>query len=145
MRRIFNVNVNHNQINFALLILRVVVGGFMLVHGYSKLQTLIGGGTIQFADPLGVGVIPSLILAVFAEFFCSILLILGLGTRLAVLPLMVTMIVAVFIIHASDGFQKQELGALFLAVYFVLFIAGSGKFSMDQLISSRLNKRYRRR
>lgn len=145
MRRIFNVNLNHSLINVGLLILRITIGCFMLVHGLPKLHTLIGGGTIQFADPIGLGVIPSLILAVFAEVICSILLILGFGTRLAVIPLMVTMLVAIFIIHVPDGFQKQEAPAHYLLVYFFLFLSGSGKYSIDNLISNRLNKRYRRR
>lgn len=145
MRRIFNVNLNYGLINLALLVLRIAIGCMMLVHGLPKLHTLMGEGPIQFADPIGAGVIPSLILAVFAEVFCSILVILGFGTRLAVIPLMVTMLVAIFLIHVPDGFQKQEVPGLYLLVYFFLFLAGSGKFSVDNLVSNRLNKRYRRR
>ncbi|MDB5019950.1 MAG: DoxX family protein [Pedobacter sp.] len=131
--------------NVALLILRVVIGCFMLVHGLPKLHTLVDGGTIKFGDPIGVGVIPSLILAVFAEVICSILLIVGFGTRLAVLPLMTTMLVAIFVVHAPDGFDKKELAAHFLLVYFFLLLSGSGKYSVDYLISTRLNRRRRRR
>jgi putative oxidoreductase len=145
MRRIFNTNINHTSLNFGLLVLRIVIGCFMLVHGYPKLQTLSAGGDIQFADPIGVGVILSLVMAVFAEVFCSVLVILGLGTRLAVIPLMITMLVAIFIIHVPDGFQKQELPAHFLLVYFFLLLSGSGKYSLDYFISTRLNRRHRRR
>jgi len=145
MRRIFNVNLNQGLMNFALLLLRVAIGCFMLVHGLPKLQNLVAGGTITFADPIGIGVIPSLVLAVLAEVFCSILLILGLATRLAVIPLMITMLVAIFIIHVPDGFQKQELPSHFLLVYFFLLLAGSGKYSLDYFVSSRVNRRYRRR
>jgi len=145
MRRIFNVNLNQGLMNFALLLLRIGIGCFMLAHGLPKLQTLVAGGTITFPDPIGVGVIPSLILAVFAEVFCSILVILGLATRLAVIPLMTTMLVAAFIIHAQDGFQKQELPLHFALVYFFLLLAGSGKYSLDYFVNSRVNRRYRRR
>ena len=145
MRRIFNVNLNQGLMNFALLLLRVAIGCFMLVNGLPKLQNLVAGGTITFADPIGIGVIPSLVLAVLAEVFCSILLILGLATRLAVIPLMITMLVAIFIIHVPDGFQKQELPSHFLLVYFFLLLAGSGKYSLDYFVSSRVNRRYRRR
>lgn len=131
--------------SFALLVLRIAIGCLMLVHGLPKLHTLVHGGTIQFPDPLGVGVIPSLMFSVFSEVFCSILLILGFGTRLAVLPLAVTMLVAIFIIHVPDGFAKQELPAHYVLVYFFLLLSGSGKFSVDYLISNRLNKRHRRR
>jgi putative oxidoreductase len=145
MRRIFNINLNHASLNFGLLVLRIVIGCFMLVHGYPKLEKLMAGGEIQFADPIGVGVILSLILAIFAEVFCSVLVILGFGLRLAVIPLMVTMLVAIFIVHVPDGFQKQELPAHFLLVYFFLLLSGSGKYSVDYFISNRLNRRYRRR
>lgn len=145
MRRIFNTNINHATLNFGLLVLRIAIGGFMLAHGYPKLEKLMAGGDIQFADPIGVGVILSLIMAIFAEVFCSVLVVLGLGTRLAVIPLMVTMLVAIFIVHVPDGFQKQELPAHFLLVYFFLFLSGSGKYSLDHFISARLNRRHRRR
>jgi putative oxidoreductase len=145
MRRIFNINLNQSRMNVALLVLRIVIGCFMLVHGLPKLQTLVAGGQIQFADPIGIGQVPSLILAIFAEVFCSVFVIFGFATRLAVIPLITTMIVAVFIIHVPDGFQKQELPAHYLLVYFFLFLSGSGKYSIDYILSNRLNRRYRRR
>jgi putative oxidoreductase len=145
MRRIFNINLNQSRMNVALLVLRIVIGCFMLVHGLPKLQTLVAGGQIQFADPIGIGQVPSLILAIFAEVFCSVFVIFGCATRLAVIPLITTMIVAVFIIHVPDGFQKQELPAHYLMVYFFLFLSGSGKYSIDYILSNRLNRRYRRR
>jgi putative oxidoreductase len=145
MRRIFNINLNQSRMNVALLVLRIVIGCFMLVHGLPKLQTLVAGRQIQFADPIGIGQVPSLILAIFAEVFCSVFVIFGCATRLAVIPLITTMIVAVFIIHVPDGFQKQELPAHYLLVYFFLFLSGSGKYSIDYILSNRLNRRYRRR
>lgn len=145
MRRIFNTNFNHNTLNFALLILRIGLGVFMLTHGIGKLQQLIAGGEIKFADPIGIGELPSLILAVFAEVICSVSLILGLATRLAVIPLMVTMIIAVFIVHSADGFKVQELPAHYLLGYFVLLLSGAGKFSVDYFISKKLNRRSRLR
>jgi putative oxidoreductase len=75
-----------------------------------------------------------LILTVFAEFVCSILLIVGLGTRLALIPLIITMLVAVFIVHAPDGMDKKEHGLMYLLPYFALFLLGSGKFSLDAFL-----------
>ena len=49
-------------------------------HGWRKLLKFFGDDPITFADPIGLGAITSLILTVFAEFFCSILLMLGFGT-----------------------------------------------------------------
>ena len=123
---------NHNTFtSLGLLILRVGLGAMMLTHGYPKFQKLLEGN-FQFRDPIGLGVEASLILAVLAEFVCSILLILGLFSRYALIPLIVTMAVALFIVHASDPFGTQEKAALYLLSFVFLFITGPGKNSIDQ-------------
>lgn len=124
--------------DFVLLIVRIAVAAFMLTHGYPKLMKLLAGGEIQFADPFGLGMYFSLVLAVFAEFFCSILVGLGIGTRLAAIPLIVTMSVAAFIAHSSDPFGRKELALLYLVVFVFLLFTGSGKFSVDYFISKKL-------
>lgn len=143
MRRLFNTNFNNESMHFMLLIMRVAIGAFMLVHGYQKLQWILAGGELQFADPIGLGVPASLYLTVFAEFFCSILIILGLATRLATIPLIILMLVAVFIVHAPDGFDKKELGLHFLVVYLFLLVTGPGKYSIDRFINPGSGRRRR--
>ncbi|SDZ95403.1 putative oxidoreductase [Pedobacter hartonius] len=135
MNRIFNTNFNHRGLDIALLILRFGIAALMLTHGLPKLNTLLEGGDIQFADPIGIGAKASLALAVFAEVCCSFLLILGLATRLAVLPLMVTMLVALLAVHADDPIGKQEPALHYLLVYLVLLITGAGAISLDKIIS----------
>jgi putative oxidoreductase len=107
----------------------------MLTHGYPKLMKLLAGGEIRFADPFALGMTFSLVLTVFAEFFCSILIGFGFGTRLATIPLIITMLVAAFIAHGDDPFGKKEMALLYIVVYVFLLFAGSGKFSVDYLIS----------
>lgn len=135
MKKLFNTEINGKALDFALLLTRVVVAVFMLTHGYPKLMKLLAGGEIKFADPFGVGATISLILVVFAEFFCSILVGLGIISRLATIPLIVTMSVAAFVAHGADPFGKKELALLYLVIYIFLLFAGSGKFSVDYLIS----------
>jgi putative oxidoreductase len=72
-------------------------------------------------------------LAIFAEFFCSILLILGLFTRLACIALIITMVVIVSV-HDWDLFNKHELAPTFLVGYVAIFLMGPGKYSLDALI-----------
>lgn len=141
MKRLFNTNFNQEAVHFMLLVLRVSIASFMMVHGYQKLGSLAAGGEIQFGDPIGVGQTASLYLTVFAEFFCSLFLLFGFATRLATIPLIITMLVAVFIVHAPDGFDKKELGLHYLAAYVFLLVAGPGKYSIDQLISKSLYSR----
>lgn len=122
-------------VNIAMLLLRVTFGATMLLgHGLSKWGKLFAGGEIKFLDPFGIGATASLGLAVFAEVICSVLLMLGLLTRMALIPLIVTMSVALFMVHANDAFGTQEKSILYLAVYLVLFINGSGKYSFDGLL-----------
>lgn len=123
-----------------LLLLRVGVGSFMLTHGIPKFNQLMDGN-FEFGDPLGVGVHTSFILTVFAEFLCSVLIIVGLGTRVAAVFLSVTMMVAAFIAHGDDPFGKKELALLYLLIYLTLLVFGSGKFSLDRLMVKRDHRR----
>ncbi|WP_321347711.1 DoxX family protein [uncultured Draconibacterium sp.] len=134
MKKLFQTKLNNTSVDLSLLLLRLATGGFMLTHGIPKLQRLLAG-EMQFGDPLGLGPEVSLVLAVFAEVFCSILIVLGLGTRLAVIPSIVTMAVAAFIAHGADPFGRKELALLYLVGYIVLLLSGSGKISVDRIIS----------
>lgn len=118
--------------NLGLLLLRLAAGGMMAyAHGWGKLQRMLNG-EMGFADPIGIGEELSLILAVFAEFLCGLLVVLGLFTRAALIPLIITMVVAVFIVHADDPFSKQEFGLLYLVPYLTLFLTGPGAYSLDK-------------
>lgn len=134
---IFKSTINKNYNSIVLLLVRIVAGGLMLTHGIMKYKLLLGPGPVKFADPLGLGEGNTLVLAVIAELFCSILIIIGFATRLAVIPPMITMFVAIFVVHAHEGLEKQELPALYLLIYVLLLITGSGKYSLDKLIPRR--------
>ena len=119
--------------DLALLILRAGSGAMILTHGYPKLMRLIGDEPIKFMDLLGIGSTASLALATFAEFFCGTLLILGFKTRLATIPLMITMLTAAFVAHGADTFGRKELPLLYFIVFLFIMIFGAGKFSLDAL------------
>lgn len=137
MLKLLRTSYLPQHLNIVLLITRIAVGSFMLTHGIPKLMKFFSTGDITFSDPLGVGTIPSLMMAIFAEVFCSILVILGLGTRIAVIPLIITMLVAVLLVHASDPFGKKELGLMYLTIYMFLIVVGSGKYSLDEWLLRR--------
>lgn len=132
-------NSNSNPIfrDIILLIVRVFIGFSMLSHGFPKLQMLLEGGKIDFYDFLGLGPQISLILTVIAEFVCSILLILGLFTRVALGFLIFTMIIAAFVVHGADPFEKQEMALIYLSAYLLLMTFGAGRFSIDHMIEKR--------
>lgn len=88
---------------------------------------------ISLLDPLGIGVLPALLGAIFAEVVCSILVLIGLWTRLTVLPLIFTFIVVFFVVSGGAAFAQRELAYLYLAGWVVLFFTGAGRFSVDAL------------
>ncbi len=114
------------------MIFRLVFGLSMIIgHGWSKLMRLFGEGPIEFRDPIGLGPEVSLVLAVFAEVVCAALVAAGLYTRLATIPLIITMLVAWLLVHISDPFSNQEKAILYLAGFVMLLLAGPGRFSLD--------------
>lgn len=135
MKRIFQTGNGQVYLDFVLLVVRIAIAALMIRHGLPKLTKLMAGGEIQFANPLGLGATFSLILVVFSELFCSLLIAMGLGTRLAAIPLIITMLVIVFISHGDDPFARKELPLIYLLNYFVLLVMGSGRFSIDYLIT----------
>lgn len=116
--------------DLGLLILRLLSGSVLLTHGYPKFQKILQGD-LKFGNPLGLGEVPSLYLSTLAEFLCAILIIIGLYTRVALIPLMINMSVAFFIVHSADVFGIKELALLFLGMFIVLFLTGPGRYSVD--------------
>lgn len=120
------------SLDLSLLVLRIAAGGLMLLHGIPKLLHFAERAP-KFSDPLGISSPASLALTVFAEFFCSVLVILGLWTRIALIPLLITMGVVFFIVHGNDSLGERELPLFYLLAYTAIFLAGPGKYSADGL------------
>lgn len=139
MKRIFTTTPNPSAMHFWLLLFRIAAAAFLMTHGYQKLLSLLGEEEVQFIDFLGIGATASMTLAMLAEFICPIFIILGLGTRLAAIPPMITMVTAVLVAHATDPFQVKELALVYFLVFTTLMIFGSGRYSIDNLIESRRN------
>ena len=118
--------------DLGLLILRLTGAGLILTHGVPKLSRLFAEGPIEFGDPIGIGAGPSLFLAVFAEFLCAVLVLIGFKTRWASIPIIITMAVAAFIVHAADPFGNKEKALLFLGIFLAIFLLGPGKYSIDR-------------
>lgn len=129
---LFRFQTKNTAINISSLILRLGFGLMMMPHGFSKLERYEKIAP-NFLDFFGLGGPLSLGLAIFAEFFCAMFVALWLMTRLTIVPLNITMLVAAFIAHAGDPFGEKEHSLLFLTGYLVILILGPGKFSIDAL------------
>ena len=122
--------------DLGLLLLRLGMGGLLLTHGWPKVQKVLNGD-FQFADPLGLGAAPSLVLAASAEFLFATLVILGVKVRWTAIPPAITMAVAVFIAHAGDPIGKREKALLFLVGFVAVALLGSGRYALDSLLPRR--------
>lgn len=120
-----------------LLVLRVGMGALLLFgHGWPKVAHFAEWAP-NFANPIGVGPDVSLALVVLAEVVCAALVIVGLATRLACVPIVIFMSVAMFIQLAHKPWADRELAAVFLVPFLALLFAGGGKYSLDALIRGR--------
>ncbi len=126
--------------DIGLLVMRVWAGVVMIyAHGWGKLVNF-SDRVDNFPDPLGIGNTPSLALAAGAEVFAAALLVIGLGTRIMAIPLLITMLVATYA-HAiawGDPFGDYELALFFATAYLMFIFTGPGKFSVDYLIEQKL-------
>ena len=133
IHKITRISYTETTVAMALLILRIGVGALMMHHGYDKLVHFKEYEP-QFMNFIGLGTTTSLSLVVFAELFCSALILVGLLTSVSTVPLIITMGVAVFMAHDGAVFAKGELATLYLFVYVAIMVVGPGKYSLDALI-----------
>lgn len=133
MRKLLSTNAY--SYDLGLLILRCICG-LMLLHGWSKF-TDYSEGVKDFPDPFHLGMKVSYAFTVFAELFCTIFLVLGLFTRIALIPLLILMFVIVFIIHSGESLVDREHAILYLFAYLSLFFTGPGKYSLDQILQKK--------
>jgi putative oxidoreductase len=120
--------------DLASLFLRFIFGGLFIWHGVMKIENYDLYLSMS-RSLIGLGAKVEYNLVIFAEFFCAVLITLGVLTRLSVIPLMISMSVAYFMAHKNDSFQMKELPFLFMCLSLVVFILGSGKYSVDGLFS----------
>lgn len=125
----------------ALLLVRLTLGLLFVSTGWGKVHNL-AKVTAFFGDLRIPAPAFNATLASFTELLCGGLLVVGLASRLASLPLMVTMVVAILTakldeIHGlPDLFGEVEW--TYLVLLFVIVVWGPGKASLDSLVRSRL-------
>ena len=137
---LFPTKPNTTKVSLFLLAVRIIFGILLMNHGIQKWSNF-QGLSMTFPDPLGIGSPLSLGLAIFGELVCSMGFIIGFLYRLAMIPMIFTMSVAFFVIHANDVFVVKELAFIYLVVFILMYIAGPGNFSIDYFIGNQLIKR----
>lgn len=135
MKKLLSVKYGAGAFSFSMLVLRVIFGVLILAkHGFMKLEHF---NTLQadFHNFMGLGSKLSLILVIFAEVICSSLIVLGLFTRLAALPLVIAMLVVIFSADAGKPFLESELALAYFAAFTTILFCGPGKISIDGMIN----------
>lgn len=138
-------------LSLGLLTLRLGTAGYLMTHGWSKLLMVRDGQHEMFGDPVGLGPAASLLLVTFAELVCSLLVAVGLATRIAAVPVVFTMGVAAFVAHRADpwtmtaaamrffagtseSWASKQPAVMFLVVFLALMLTGPGRYSVDHLL-----------
>lgn len=123
---------------FGLLLLRLVFGiNLFLRHGMEKL-THFHQMAAHFPDPIHIGSHASLIYAMISDSICSLLVVLGLGTRVAALVIAVNLGVAFWLVHHhAFGPAHSELVLVYLGGFLALMFTGGGAFSLDMKLWGR--------
>ncbi len=134
MRAMLSSKYSAGAVNAALFIIRVGFGCLMINHGFQKLSHFESMQN-KFMNFMGISPAISLVLVIFAEFFCAILVVLGLFTRFACIPIIIVMCVALVKSNSMDIFGKGELPTLFLLGFLGIFFAGPGRMSLDSIIN----------
>lgn len=137
-RFLFPDHFRGQMVSLLILVLRLFLGVMILIHGVEKL-TNFDQLSETFPDIMGLGSYTSLMIAVFAEFCCSLFLLCGLIVRITVIPLMLTMAVAFFDVHDAD-FPGGELSFIYLVLLIIIYFTGPGRYSVDYLIDMRFRK-----
>ncbi|MBV7498055.1 DoxX family protein [Pseudomonas sp. PDM24] len=129
---------NERAQDFGLLFLRVSGGLFLLwVHGLPKLLDF--SAQLQLIeDPFHLGTHLTLSLAIFAEVLCPLLIVAGVLARLACLPILFVLLVAMLIVHPQWSVAEGQFGWLLLILFTSLFIAGPGRLALNVRLAGAL-------
>lgn len=133
MSKFLSTKYSNGAFNFGMLVLRVAAGLLLAHHGYQKLIKF-SVLRYKFMDFMHLGSSVSLSLIIIAELICGIMLILGLFTRLACIPIIIGMAVVVFVASNANIFAEGEKGMIYLAVTVAILFCGPGKISVDGML-----------
>ena len=130
MKRLLSTACSETAFNIAVLVIRVTFGAMLLInHGIDKLKHFAEKQS-GFPHPFHLGHMPTLMMVLFAEVFCTVFIILGLFTRLMAIPVVINFAVIVFLVNKGYA-GPAETGVLYLAGFFSILLMGPGKYSID--------------
>ncbi|HTI92016.1 MAG TPA: DoxX family protein [Puia sp.] len=134
MKKFLSTQYSETAFNVASLVLRLTFGLLLCVnHGFEKLLHF-SKLEYTFSDPFHIGHRWTLVCTIFSEVFCSLLLALGLFTRIAALILVIEFAVISFLIHKGSSLGSRELDLVYLTGFFAVLMVGPGRVSVDGMM-----------
>ncbi|CRM13729.1 DoxX [Pseudomonas sp. 24 E 1] len=123
------------QQDLGLLFLRGSGALFLLwVHGLPKLLNY-SAQLLLIEDPFHLGAHITLLLAIFAEVLCPLLIIAGVLVRLACLPILAVLLIAMLVVHPEWTLLEGQFGWLLLIIFSSVLVAGPGRLVVSQRFS----------
>ena len=135
---LFPLKLYPHSVSLMLLVVRVMFGALLMWHGMTKIVN-VESVAENFPNPLGLGPRLSFYLVVFAEVICSAAVIMGAFYRLALIPIIFAMGVALFVVHHGQPFAAKELALIYFVIFVLLYYMGAGAYSLDNIIAKRLD------
>ena len=135
---LFPLKLYPRSVSLMLLVVRVMFGALLMWHGMTKIVN-VESVAENFPNPLGLGPRLSFYLVVFAEVICSAAVIMGAFYRLALIPIIFAMGIALFVVHHGQPFAAKELALIYFVIFVLLYNMGAGAYSLDNIIAKRLD------
>jgi putative oxidoreductase len=105
---------------------------FLMYYGWDKVVNFEAKAP-DWPDPFHIGGAASLTLTIFAELICPVFILLGFLTRIALIPAIINMSMAILIGHTGQPFIAREHAFSFLIPYIAIFLIGPGRYSIDAM------------
>ena len=142
MKKLVSTSYSAWAFNLAMLLIRLGAGSMIMLIGYNKLinyKAMLNGTYPpmqgrSFQSVIGLGASTELSLLIFAEFFCAIFVMIGLFSRLASIPLIIAMFVALWKAHNFHIYSDGQSPAMFLLFFLTILLCGPGRASVDGMI-----------
>ncbi|MCO6148645.1 DoxX family protein [Flavobacterium sp. NRK1] len=139
IRVIISSDLKSKTYNFAILFFRVAVATeLLIVHGLKKIGIGVAMPEV-IPNPLGFPEAFNNFVAIAANVYLPILVILGFLTRLAALPALAVTATGYFVMHGHDSLAERDIPFMFSISLLMIIMLGGGKYSLDGYLNKRLN------
>ncbi|MNK66500.1 hypothetical protein D3C87_858190 [compost metagenome] len=139
IKQILHSDLGNSFNNAALLAFRVLLAiELFRVHGMKKFR-VENGQKEHVPNPLHLPEKLNGLVATFSDTVIPFFIILGLGTRLAVLPTIGVTAIGYFVVHKNDSLEVRDVPYMYTLSLLLLLALGAGTYSLDYYLVTLLN------